>query len=176
MNLKNSLAGLAVVGATLFPSHGEAKASNKALGKASGKASNDGLHQVEKHTHPHHLAIGAESDGHKTLGHILYTHELVDHWSIGAGVGLGSSYRGRFAGSGEIVGTFHKGVVSPIFVVGEAGAGVEFVGNKVDPIAKLTCLIGVRLSDTLGLAVGPTVIATPSGVQPAGTANLAIGF
>lgn len=163
MNIRNTLAGLAATGGILLSGHAQADTG-------------DGIHQTEKHTHPHHVAVGAEVSRHAVLGHILYTHELADHWSIGAGVGLGSDRHGQFAGGVEAVGTFHTGVKKPLYVVGEFGVCAEWLGKKVDPVAKITGLIGIRLSEALGFAVGPTAVVTPHGVQAAGTANLAIGF
>lgn len=152
MNIKNTVAGLILAGGTLLPS------------------------QVEAGDHHNHLALGVEADAHKTLSHILYTRELMDHWSVGAAVGLGTDYHGTFAGGAEAVGTFHKAISKPFFVVGEVGAGAEFIGSHVTPIVKVTGLIGVQVTDALGISVGPSVVATKHDVQPAVAANLAIGF
>ncbi len=165
MNIKNTFAGLAAAGSMMIPSQAEAEADVGAK-----------LHHEDTHTHPHHIAIGPEVDAHKAMGHILYTHELFDHWSAGVGLGLGAAYHGKMAGSAEAVGTFHDSIANPFYVVGELGVGAEWIGTQVAPIARITTLVGIRLSKTLGFAVGPSVLITPNKVQPAITSNLAIGF
>lgn len=158
MNIQRMIAGAVLAGGVLFPS--QAKAED---------------HSVP-HSHVHHVAVGPEVDSHKTVAHFLYTRELLDHWSAGAAISLGSDYHGTFAGGLEAVGSFHMGVAKPFFVVGEVGLGVEFAGSHLEPVAKLTGLVGLKITDALGASVGPSVAVTRHDVQPALAANLAIGF
>lgn len=152
MNIKNTIAGLALAGGALLPS--QAKAGD----------------------HHNHVAVGVEADAHKALSHILYTREVVKHWSVGAAVGLGADYHGKFAGGVVGVGTFHETFAKPFFVVGEVGAGAEIIGDHIAPIVQVTGLIGVQINDALGVSIGPSVVATKHDIQPAVAANLAIGF
>lgn len=158
MNIKNTVAGLVLAGGALLPSQAQSEGHSA------------------PHAHHNHVALGVEADSHKALSHILYTRELMDHWSVGAAVGLGSDYHGKFAGGAEAVGTFHKTVHKPFFVVGEVGVGAELVNSHIIPIAKITGLVGVQVNDALGVSIGPSVVATEHGIQPAVAANLAIGF
>ena len=161
MNLKNTLTGLAITGGMLLP------AQSKALDVSES--------ETVSHNH-NHILVGGEVDSHKMLGHAAYTYELLDHWSIGAGVGLGADHHGAFAGSAEAIGSFHKGLITPLFVAAELGLGAEWIDNHADPVVKISGLVGVRLNHVLGLAVGPTVSVTPKAIQPSATVNLAIGF
>ncbi len=158
MNIKNTAAGLILAGSALLPSQAQAEDHSA------------------PHAHHHHLAFGVDADAHKTLSSILYTREVMHHWSVGAAIGLGADYHGKFAGGVEAIGTFHKTISKPFFVVGEVGAGAELVGSSIDPIIKITGLVGVQVNDVLGVSVGPSVFATRGNIQPAATAHLAVGF
>lgn len=158
MNIKNTVAGLILAGGALLPSQAQGEGHNL------------------PHAHHNHVALGVEADKHKTLSHILYTREVMNHWSVGAAVGLGADYYGKFAGGFEGVGTFHEAFAKPFFVVGEVGVGAEFIGSHIAPIVKVTGLIGAQINDALGVSIGPSIVATKHGVQPAVAANLAIGF
>lgn len=155
-NLKSTLAGLALAGGLMVPGAAEAESP--------------------KHDHPHHVAVGAEVSGHDVFANLLYTHEVLRHWSLGAGVAFGSDFHGRPAGNVKAVGTFHKGVIKPFYFVGEIGAGVEFNGSHMKPLLEVAALIGWEVNESIGFALGSAMMVTPEKAGPAAIAAIAIGF
>ncbi len=181
MNIRNTLAGLALSAGALLSGQAEAETplqapySDQNIPHAVPNPS-EAVPSAKKHEHHNHLALGAEVTGNIVLASVLCTHELLDHWSLGAQVGLGADKHGKTAGNIKAVGTFHMGVVKPFYVVGELGVGTEFVGQHFEPVAEIAGLIGMKVNHTIGIAIGPAMIVTPKTVQPAATVNVAIGF
>lgn len=157
--IRHAIAGAALIGGTLLPSQSQAE-----------------IHEVP-HTHVHHVAVGVEADKHKVLSQILYTREmLLDHFSFGGAIGLGTDYHGKFAGELGAVVSFHKTVKKPFFVVGEVEAGVEQVGSHIKPLAKGTLLAGVGFSDGWGVSFGGSIGVTRDDIAKALAVYLAKGF
>jgi|GEM_PF-2677621 hypothetical protein len=131
-----------------------------------------------------HAVLGTEVSAHSLMAYGGYFHEAAHHLSIGVSGGLGKDFHGGTVGALEGLIAYHKtlsrAVAHGVFGVLEAGGGAEMDsgehGVHFEPIAKATGLVGIQVSEALGIFAGPNYVATPDTHHWSISAGAVFGF
>lgn len=138
-------------------------------------------HAGEQHNH---AVFGVEAGPRSVMAHGGYFREIGGHVSTGIAAGLGKGFHGETVGAIEGMVAYHKtishGIAKGVFVVFEAGGGLEMVsterGLRVEPIAKGTGLLGVQLNNTVGVFAGVNYGRTPDANHGSVSVGTVLGF
>ena len=139
---------------------------------------------AQSNEHHNHAVLGVEANTHSVMAHGGYFHEVGGHVSLGLAAGLGKSFHGETVGSFEGLVAYHAtlshAVAEGIFAVLEGGAGLEVASVEhevhMEPVLKATSLVGVQVTPTVGIFVGPSYIRTPDANHWSASAGVVLGF
>ncbi len=135
--------------------------------------------------HHNHVVLGVEANNQNAMAHGGYFYEIGGHVSLGVAAGLGKGFHGETVGAVEGLVAYHKTLTQAfgknIFGVVEGGGGVEMVSDGVHgrhfaPVLKLTGLVGIQVSEALGIFAGPNYMRTPGANHFSGSVGAVLGF